>query len=398
MSESYLTWDPAQVSHFIDGVEPDSGKLFLDHNIDGSLLPYLTTDHLKEVGITKIGSRLAIKRAISELIVETGIDGTTYPINNNAIGAESLTLSTKIMRDMFKQLAISVKQSQPAPAPSPISPTHQLDMKRLNENFNKLKADLVPVIKYMKETKPLPTPTLDPGPTTLYLPTNSVLSAATTSSLEVSPAMTASIPPSVSRSNSTTTSIPMPSTRNSSLPSPTMSNRFSSGSILSLGTGKIVLQTVPESGPGSRLSQPEKTSSRPRLIQTKSANSTTTTSTLNTLKPSQPSTSQLGTTSNEPLKQLRASSDDLCYKVLQHAMKRHHIPRDDWLKYVLVICYGDKERILKLQEKPVVVFKELQELGKHPAIMLRQLATSEDDDNQLYEDSRIGDDIPGGTL
>lgn len=79
-------------------------------------------------------------------------------------------------------------------------------------------------------------------------------------------------------------------------------------------------------------------------------------------------------------------------------MKRHHIPRDDWLKYVLVICYGDKERILKLQEKPVVVFKELQELGKHPAIMLRQLATSEDDDDQLYEDSRIGDDIPGGTL
>ena len=96
---------------------------------------------------------------------------------------------------------------------------------------------------------------------------------------------------------------------------------------------------------------------------------------------------------------LRASTDDSCLKILQQAMKRHHIPRDDWSKYVLVICYGDKERILKLGEKPVVVFKELQELGKHPAIMLRQLApTVEDDNNIEYVDSRIGDDIPGGTL
>ena len=81
-------------------------------------------------------------------------------------------------------------------------------------------------------------------------------------------------------------------------------------------------------------------------------------------------------------------------------MKRHHIPRDDWLKYVLVICYGDKERILKLAEKPVIIFKELQELGKHPAIMLRQLAATvtDDNDSELYEDSRIGDDVPGGTL
>lgn len=103
--------------------------------------------------------------------------------------------------------------------------------------------------------------------------------------------------------------------------------------------------------------------------------------------------------STEPLKQLRASSDDSCLKILQQAMKRHHIPRDDWSKYVLVICYGDKERILKLAEKPVIIFKELQELGKHPAIMLRQLAaTKEKEEDVLYEDLRIGDDIPGGTL
>ena len=79
-------------------------------------------------------------------------------------------------------------------------------------------------------------------------------------------------------------------------------------------------------------------------------------------------------------------------------MKRHHIPREDWSKYVLVICYGDKERILKLAEKPVVVYKELQELGKHPAIMLRQLADVSSSGPEDYEDSRISSDIPGGVL
>lgn len=75
---------------------------------------------------------------------------------------------------------------------------------------------------------------------------------------------------------------------------------------------------------------------------------------------------------SEPLKQLRASTDDPCSKLLQAAMKRHKL-NDDWRNYALVICYGDKERLLKLDEKPVQIFKELKEKGEHPAIMLRQL-------------------------
>lgn len=54
-------------------------------------------------------------------------------------------------------------------------------------------------------------------------------------------------------------------------------------------------------------------------------------------------------------------------------MKRHKL-NDDWRNYALVICYGDQERILELDEKPVQIFKELKEKGEHPAIMLRQKA------------------------
>lgn len=75
---------------------------------------------------------------------------------------------------------------------------------------------------------------------------------------------------------------------------------------------------------------------------------------------------------SEPLKQLRASTEDPTSKVLQAAMKRHRLVDADWRNFALVICYGDKERILENDEKPVQIFKELKENGKHPAIMLRQ--------------------------
>lgn len=89
---------------------------------------------------------------------------------------------------------------------------------------------------------------------------------------------------------------------------------------------------------------------------------------------------------SEPLKQLRASTDDPCSKILQAAMKRHKL-NDDWRNYALVICYGDRERILELDEKPVQIFKELRDKGEHPAIMLRQKSN--------YVDTR---GAPGGKL
>lgn len=75
---------------------------------------------------------------------------------------------------------------------------------------------------------------------------------------------------------------------------------------------------------------------------------------------------------NEPLKQLRASKEDSCEKILKNAMKRHHLSDQDWRQYLLVICYGDQERALELNEKPVTIFKNLRQQGLHPSIMLRR--------------------------
>ncbi|CCH58522.1 hypothetical protein TBLA_0A07330 [Henningerozyma blattae CBS 6284] len=95
---------------------------------------------------------------------------------------------------------------------------------------------------------------------------------------------------------------------------------------------------------------------------------------------------------NEPLKHLRASKDDSCERILRSAMKRYKLNDQDWKQYVLVICYGDQERILELDERPVVIFKNLRQRGLHPAIMLRRRGDFEElDINDM-------DPTPGGKL
>lgn len=412
-------------------VDQDVSTSFIENNIDGSLLPFLTTDHLRELGISKLGARLRAKRAINDLMALQFADAvpsgpndpdfrlTSININTNYVSMEALTLCAVILRDMNKSL-------------EPKSESEALDMRKLNENFNKLKTDLNPVIRLVKESKPLPTPTLDPG-VAVTLPTHSTNSIYSTNSWLTSesdghsntgrgspvPAVSVSTP---SSSTATTTltllqpnTIPKSATNTSiqrpvSVSSPTYSKRFSSGSILSMGVGKIT--EVKSAAAGRYLNKPRLVEARqspnnqegegtefpglkpvanaPSLKHKASSTLVASSRTVNEF----PHT--LG--GNQPLKQLKASTDDTCLKVLQLAMRRHHIPREKWSKYVLVICYGDKERILKLTEKPVLVFKELQGHEKNPTIMLRELAPSVNNTEEQYEDSRIGDDIPGGTL
>lgn len=450
MPENILEWDPAQVAHhFLSELGEDLRSTFIDHNIDGSLLPFLTTGHLREVGIDLLASRLKLKKKINELLAsqytangskslqDNSLHLNAIDINSNYVSMEALSLCLSLLRDL----------SQTSRRISGDS----MDMKKLNENFKKLRTDLNPVIRLVKDSKPLPTPTLDPG-LTASLPTqsvNSILSShswlasesesgqtpttATTlvipgsspskmgfspQNAGLSPANIPSPNGSISAGSIQSQANLAPKVNSSSssgkqklVTSPTQSHRFSLGSVLSVGVGKITDMKMASSSrfpskprlidaktPSASLEDLHDTSSykpiqdplsakRPVVSRNKLSSSLVTSST----PPAQSGQS------NQPLKQLKASSDDTCLKVLQHAMKRHHIPREKWSKYVLVVCYGDKERILKLTEKPVLIFKELQEHGQNPTIMLRERASTLDNDPG-YEDSRIGDDIPGGTL
>ena len=87
----------------------------------------------------------------------------------------------------------------------------------------------------------------------------------------------------------------------------------------------------------------------------------------------------------EIFKSFRVSMDDPCYKVLPAALRRYQInaPPD---QYALYIVYGDQERCLALDEKPLILFKQLDKEGKKPMFMLRKTANAQVD---------LPTDIPG---
>lgn len=60
--------------------------------------------------------------------------------------------------------------------------------------------------------------------------------------------------------------------------------------------------------------------------------------------------------------------------LLLQALKRYNIT-DDWRQYALYIVHGDQERCLGLEEKPLMLFKQLDKEGRKPMFMLRRHAS-----------------------
>lgn len=84
-----------------------------------------------------------------------------------------------------------------------------------------------------------------------------------------------------------------------------------------------------------------------------------------------PDTPSSSNASVEIFKSFRVSLDDPCYKVLPAALKKYQI-NAPWDQYALYIVYGDQERCLGLEEKPLILFKQLDKEGKKPMFMLRK--------------------------
>lgn len=97
-----------------------------------------------------------------------------------------------------------------------------------------------------------------------------------------------------------------------------------------------------------------------------------------------------GSSSNsvEIFKSFRVSMEDPCYKVLPAALKRYNI-QADWRQYALYIVHGDQERCLGLDEKPLILFKQLDREGRKPMFMLRR--------NGNFEPGGGGGGVPGSS-
>ncbi|KAL8851614.1 MAG: hypothetical protein Q9221_003451 [Calogaya cf. arnoldii] len=75
----------------------------------------------------------------------------------------------------------------------------------------------------------------------------------------------------------------------------------------------------------------------------------------------------------EIFKSFRVSMEDPCHKVLPAALKKYNI-NADWRQYALYIVFGDQERCLGMEEKPLILFKQLDREGRKPMFMLRRHA------------------------
>lgn len=92
--------------------------------------------------------------------------------------------------------------------------------------------------------------------------------------------------------------------------------------------------------------------------------------------------------------------EDPCYKVLPAALKKYQI-NAPWDQYALYIVYGDQERCLGMDEKPLILFKQLDKEGKKPMFMLRKTSTAPVDGEPGSAGGRgtaTGYDPPGGII
>ncbi|PTB81804.1 hypothetical protein M440DRAFT_811, partial [Trichoderma longibrachiatum ATCC 18648] len=89
--------------------------------------------------------------------------------------------------------------------------------------------------------------------------------------------------------------------------------------------------------------------------------------------------------------------------VLPAALKKYQI-NAPWDQYALYIVYGDQERCLGMDEKPLILFKQLDKEGKKPMFMLRKTNSAQVDGDipgmsmNPARGAATGYDPPGGII
>lgn len=123
--------------------------------------------------------------------------------------------------------------------------------------------------------------------------------------------------------------------------------------------------------------------------------------------PDTPGASSGSSSQMEIFKSFRVSLEDPCYKVLPAALRKYQI-NAPWEQYSLYIVYGDQERCLGLNEKPLILFKQLEKEGKKPMFMLRKTNAGSHEGpqdvpgsaglNAAARGAAMGYDPPGGII
>lgn len=388
-------WNTDQVGQWISSLGfPQYSKSFIDNNITGDVLVHLDHDDISDIGVTKIGHRVLILKSIYQLKEK---EGGTYDKDGDgdAGGYVPPSIKTTDIDDynrLFKSFEIRDERVYHV----------EQELKKLIDSFNKIREDLLPLFKFVKESKPLPTPDgtnpihahylHSPGtPNDAAAPNTAAkepgsgannpgpsiarkLSKLNNKSAQKSP--TTLEPESAATASSSGTSGPSEQKRPNlylgsvkSLLSPSDSSVAATPVVTPGGSTTLHFSHPYQSGSAA---SSQVNFSNTSLVSPGAQPSSTNAQPTSTSQPVSNSSQSTSTLATERFKSFRVTLDDPCYKVLPAALRRYKI-NGDWKQYALLVCYGDQERLLGLEEKPLIIFKELQDAGKQPVFMLRHI-------------------------
>ncbi|KAK2798304.1 hypothetical protein FQN50_008860 [Emmonsiellopsis sp. PD_5] len=404
-------WTAEECADFVAGLGlRQYCDAFLENEIVGEALIALKHEELKEMGISSVGHRLTILKSVYEAKVKQGIpmDADHYvPLSAEQSNGAEIATQDDIAR-IIQSIRLRDERIVAAEA----------ELRKLADDYRKLREELLPVVKIAKDrSQPLP-----------YQPT-STYSGTTINSEHYNHEPPTTTPPIVNQTeksgnsltrtfskklfaggstpkNNSPTQIPqfIPEGRtfsdNSTLDPSAAAMAASSHLTASMNGGQPSPKGMPSpTSPGSFYPQ-QTLASRSYARET----SNTSGRTLHdhsddpqsqqrpdrsiAATPSAPSSRQdppnsaggnnsgRGATESsapsvEIFKSFRVSMDDPCYKVLPAALKKYNI-NEDWRLYALYIVFGDQERCLGLEERPLILFKQLEKEGRKPMFMLRR--------------------------
>ncbi|GFZ43211.1 hypothetical protein JCM24511_00930 [Saitozyma sp. JCM 24511] len=404
---SLLDWDEAAVQAFLANVlqMPQYEELIYEHGITGDVLAEMEHTALADMGITSLGHRLKLLRAVWEIKKEQGLqigEDDWKPADAPAqMGEGGHTNITDRLGDVINELqerllnlerdhvrTLTALEEHGIPVPVASSADGDLINGIMSEkvgggsrwrDYNGRGVDgeaeaLFPTsLASSTATAPLTsdsatfgdafTPTTANAAITFDSPSHLQSSVERNGTLSSSASglksQTQAAPPSRYHPNGTGGNFPSAGSPGHAPTSttPTASSSKQSGN-LAAGSNSGAIGASPEGGQASLGSTPSDSKTKAKDEASREA--------------------------SRAAKSFRVTLEDPCWKVLPAALKKYKI-NDDWKQYALFICFGNTglgvgaeltlrlERCLSYDEKPLMLFQKLKEGGQKPVFMLRHI-------------------------
>ncbi|CRG84147.1 hypothetical protein PISL3812_01472 [Talaromyces islandicus] len=385
-------WTAEECAEFVAGLGLRQYRAaFLENEIVGEALIALKHEELKEMGITSAGHRLTILKSVYETKMKQDI-----PIDPDHYVAPSAdhNLSEPATYGDISRLQQTMRSRDERIL------TLEIEIRRVTEEYRRLRQELLPIFKMAKDrSQPLPyQPPGQTGPTsspevyhdpllsvslnpraetsTLSKPHSRMYNGGTTPKSSNSPTH---IPPSIHHEGRLyNDGANLDPSAAAMVASSHLTTSMTGGAQISPGIPSPTspAQTQQTLGPRSYARDGRNTAStiRPGYDHEEATHpNPSSTPTPGSGSRSESKNTDSTAPSVEIFKSFRVSMEDPCHKVLPAALKKYNI-NADWRQYALYIVYGDQERCLALDEKPLILFKQLDKEGRKPMFMLRKSA------------------------